>query len=82
MGGIVPRVNVEFVGPIRRPWREHQRAVDLPDGASVADLVSELGYSDREREHLSVLVNAERAKPSVVLDDEDSVVVTIIVGGG
>lgn len=78
----MPRVDVEFVGPVRRPWREHRRAIDLPGGASVAGLISDLGYSENEREHVAVLINEKRAKPSRLLQEGDSVVVTVIVGGG
>jgi sulfur carrier protein ThiS len=78
----LPRVDVELVGPIRRPWREQKRTVDVPDGTSVADLLADLGYSSTESEHMSVLVNAERTRSSTRLGEGDQIVITVIVGGG
>lgn len=76
------QVSVEFVGPVRRPWREQRRDVEIGDGTTVASLVEQLGYSDADRRHLTVLVNSEKVPSSTILSDGDTIVVTMIVGGG
>lgn len=76
------QVSVEFVGPVRRPWREQKRDLEIEDGTNVAALVERLGYSESDGRHLTVLVNTVKVKSSTVLSDGDEVVVTMIVGGG
>ncbi len=76
------RVSIEFVGPVRRPWRVQRRDVDVEDGTTVAGLVEQLGYSAADSRHLTVLVNSEKVRASNALSEGDTVVVTMIVGGG
>jgi sulfur carrier protein ThiS len=76
------RVHVELVGPMRRPWREHRREIEVGDQTTIDGLLAQLGYSADEARHLTVLIGGARANRSRRLADGDRVVVLLIVGGG
>ncbi len=76
------KVNVEFVGAVRRPWPEQQREVEVGDGSTVGDLLGELGYERKEQRYLTTLLEDQRVKPSRELSDGDHLVVMLVIGGG
>jgi sulfur carrier protein ThiS len=78
----MPRVQVELVGPMRRPWPESSRDLDLAVGTTVGDLLASLGYPPPQAAHLVVRVNGVKVRPGTVLGDGDRVTVILVVGGG
>ena len=76
------KVTVRFAGPIRRPWPEASREVEIRPGSSVAELLSTLGYARHELSYLQAAVNRLVVPPSTTLSDEDQVDVMLRVGGG
>jgi len=75
-------VHVEFLGPMRRPWRERERDVDIDAGATIGELMSQLGYTEEESRFFSVTINGERGRGNQVLTHGDQVTLTLVVGGG
>ena len=76
------RVNVEFVGAVRRPWSEQQRDLEVEAGSTVGDLLGQLGFERRERRFLTTVLGDRRVKPSQALADGDRLVVMLVIGGG
>jgi sulfur carrier protein ThiS len=75
-------VNVEFMGPVRRPWAESRRAVQVGVDATVASLLAELGFRQDETRHLWVAINNDKKPPTHALVDGDHVTIALLVGGG
>jgi sulfur carrier protein ThiS len=75
-------IHVEFLGPMRRPWPERERDVEIDSGWTVGELMTHLGYREDESRFFSVVVNGSRARGDVALTDGDRVTLTVVVGGG
>ena len=76
------QVQVEFVGPVRRPWPQRRGDAPIEVGATVASLLAQLGFAPAEARFLSVLVNGARVAATTPLAAGDHVVVALMVGGG
>jgi molybdopterin converting factor small subunit len=76
------RVQVQFFGPIRRPWAESEGEVELAGGATLRELLRELGYGVHELRYIEVMVNGERGRPGDPLRDGDRVSLRLLIGGG
>ncbi|MBM4397490.1 MAG: hypothetical protein FJ087_17615 [Deltaproteobacteria bacterium] len=75
-------VTVRFVGPVRRPGPERSMVVDRAGVRTVADLLARLGYSPREAERLTVLLDGVRAEPEAQLGGARTADILILIGGG
>ena len=75
-------VAVEFVGPMRRPWRERKREVEAVDAATIAELLVTLGYAEPESRHFAFTLNGVRATLTSPLAARDRLAVLLMVGGG
>ena len=76
------KVEVQFLGPIRRPWPERSRTVEIEGGTSVHDFLLEVGFAEKELKRIVIIYNGKRSKTSAVLNDGDSLAVGLPVGGG
>jgi hypothetical protein len=75
-------IEVELVGPMRRPWPERQRTVQLAEGSVLGDLLASWGYREEEARHLSCSVNGVAARLRTRLVDGDRLSVALLLGGG
>jgi len=75
-------IEVEFVGPLRRPWPERQRTVELAEGTLLGELLGAWGYREEEARHLSCSVNGVAARLRTPLADGDRLSVALLLGGG
>ncbi|MFZ0744600.1 MAG: molybdenum cofactor biosynthesis protein MoaE [Terracidiphilus sp.] len=78
------QVRVLAFGMLKESIGPDAVAIDLPDGATVADLLAELGKRDADLRHrgIAVGVNAEYANASQVLRNGDEVGLLPPVSGG
>jgi probable selenium-dependent hydroxylase accessory protein YqeC len=76
------RLTVEFVGPVRRPWPERRRELEVPTATAVAALLAELGYSPEEGARLTVLVDGARVDAQAPLADGARIEILLPLGGG
>lgn len=76
------RVEVEFVGAIRRPWPEQKRRLEAPTGTTVGQLLASLGYEEHELRYLVIQINGAKSKKASVLRQDDRLMVMLIIGGG
>lgn len=75
-------VTVRFSGPIRRPWPEASREVEIEPGWTVAQLLATLGFAPHELPYLQAARNRVAVPLSSPLSDGDDVDVLLRVGGG
>jgi molybdopterin converting factor subunit 1 len=75
------RVNVRLFAGLREQAGTGERALDMPDGASVADVWAVLGLGEEPR-GLLYAVNREYAAGERVLEDGDEVALIPPVSGG
>jgi sulfur carrier protein ThiS len=75
-------VTVRFSGPIRRPWPEASRSLEMSAGTTIAMLLSALGFARHELGFLQAAVNGVAAPVAAALADGDAVDVMLRVGGG
>ncbi len=75
-------VTVRFSGPIRRPWPEATREVELEPGVTVAELLATLGFARDQLSFFHAAVYRVAVPLSTALSDEDQVDVMLRVGGG
>ena len=76
------RVTVRFSGPIRRPWPEESRTLEVEAASTVASVLRGLGYARRELRFLLTAVGGESAGLKAELADGDCLEVMLRVGGG
>jgi sulfur carrier protein ThiS len=76
------RLTVTLHGPVRRPFAEVTRSCELAAPATVADLLSDLGFAAAEQAVLHVAVNGAAARRWSHLNDGDDVIVMLKAGGG
>jgi sulfur carrier protein ThiS len=78
----MPEVTVRFTGPVRRPWPESERLLNVDDGTTVGDLLLSLGFTERELALLSTASNSQVVPATTVLDRDATLDVVLRVGGG
>jgi molybdopterin converting factor small subunit len=77
------KVEVQIIGPLRKYFERDREPVELPAGATAADLLSHLHpplWLDQGP--LLIVVNQRFAKPSTPLVEGDQVMFMLPVGGG
>ncbi|MBU0550534.1 hypothetical protein KKF91_08285 [Myxococcota bacterium] len=74
-------VNVRIMGLLRRP-PDFQNPITLNEGACVVDLLTQLGYRERERRALRVDRAGAALGPMDPLKDQDQLVIYAMIGGG
>jgi sulfur carrier protein ThiS len=75
-------VTVRFVGPIRRPWPETSRSLEVAPGSTVGAVLAGLGFARPQLGLLHAAVNGVATPASTVLADGDTLEVMLRVGGG
>jgi len=76
------KITVRFAGPLRRPWPEESRALELAEGADVGALLGGLGYSPEESRRIIAVVQGEKKTLFHVLSDGDEIRLLLLAGGG
>jgi len=76
------QLTVSFFGPIKRPWPEATRELDLEAGTTVEGLLTSLGYKPEDMRRVAVVVNGQKQKASTCLQDGDDVRFVLLAGGG
>lgn len=75
-------VEIRFSGPIRRPWPEPGRALELAEGTTVGEALRALGFARHELRFLHTAVAGETVRADRELRDGDRLEVMLRVGGG
>ncbi len=77
------RIKTSFFGPIRRPWPEESKEIEIKEGTKVQGLLLSLGFEESELRRLAVVLNGRKVSMSkeLLLGDDDLRVV-LLAGGG
>jgi molybdopterin converting factor small subunit len=76
------KVKASFFGPIRRPWPEQSREVEVEDGTDVQALLESLGYQVEDLRRVAVVIRGKKVRLSHKLEDGDEVRFVLLAGGG
>jgi sulfur carrier protein ThiS len=76
------RVKANFFGPIRRPWPEQSREVEVGENTDVRTLLESLGYQAEDLRRVAVVIKGKKVKLSHELQDGDDVRFVLLAGGG
>ena len=76
------RVKIEIVPGLKNPRKEHRFDMDLPDDATVKNMLMEIGYEEKETEHLMVSISNKLVPMEKKLKDGDDIFVWAPIGGG
>lgn len=76
-------ISVSFFGPIRRPWPENTRELEVEASTSIEALLRSLGYEEDDLRRVAVVVNGRRKKKlDTELQQGDDVRCVLLAGGG
>ena len=75
-------IRVRIGGLLTKPSGRSELELDLPEGATVRDLLSAVGYTDEHIPRIMATVAGSIRKQQYVLADRDEVRLSILVGGG
>lgn len=76
------KVKASFFGPIRRPWPEQSREVEVEDATDVQTLLESLGYSPEDLRRVAIVIGGKKVKLSHTLKEGDDVRFVLLAGGG
>ena len=75
-------IRVIIFGSLLRPEGKHDYVKEVPEGASVKDLMLALGYQPQHVATILPTVNGAQASQHARLKEGDEVVLSVMVGGG
>ena len=81
-GKYLMKLTVSFFGPIRRPWPESTRGLQVEQGTTVEDLLVTLGYRVEDMRRVATVVNGKRKSLATELRDGDDLRFVLLAGGG
>lgn len=76
------KVSVDHIALIHAKNLDANRQVELPDGASVKDLLDQIGIEPEHQKAVVPFINKEKAKRAHALQDGDEVFLSLAIGGG
>lgn len=76
------KLNVSFFGPIKRPWPESTRELEVDPGTTIERLLDSLGYQVSDMRRVATVVNGKKRTPSTELQQGDDVRFVLLAGGG
>jgi sulfur carrier protein ThiS len=76
------KVTASFFGPIKRPWPEQSREVEVEQNTDVQALLKSLGYSPEDLRRVAIVIGGKKVKLSHKLSDGDDVRFVLLAGGG
>lgn len=79
---VIMKVKASFFGPIKRPWPEQSREVEIDDGTDVQALLESLGYQAEDLRRVAIVIKGKKVKLSQELKDGDDVRFVLLAGGG
>jgi sulfur carrier protein ThiS len=76
------KVRLTFLGPIRRPWSESSRELDIESDTTIEGLLTGLGYTSEDMQRVALVVAGQRQRVTERLSDGDELRVVLLAGGG
>ncbi len=75
-------IRVDHIALIHCDNLTADKSIELPEPATVTDLLNALGISTQHQKAVVPFINSERAKRTSDLHDGDEVFLSLAVGGG
>jgi sulfur carrier protein ThiS len=75
-------VKIEIGLGLKNPRNEHRFEMDLSDDATVKTMLMEIGYEEKEIDHLRVSINNKLVPKEKRLKDGDDIFVWAPISGG
>ena len=76
------KVEIKFTGPIRRPWPEPSRILELEEGISIVELLSLLGFEEEEGRFVTVLLDGQALRHYRKVPEGATLILMVPAGGG
>lgn len=76
------KVRVEHIALIQCPHLETDGTVQVADGATITDVLNQIGIDPDHQRAVVPFINSEKAKRSHTLHDGDKVFLSLAIGGG
>ncbi len=76
------KVRVEHIALIQCQQLDADSSVQLSEGATITDLLNQIGIAAEHQRAVVPFINSEKAKRSHVLSDGDTVFLSLAIGGG
>lgn len=76
------QVKLSYVGYLKLPGVKSGSAVEVAEGATVADVLSQYGVAAEQQRHITPFVNGEERRHAAPLADGDELTLVIQIGGG
>jgi sulfur carrier protein ThiS len=76
------KLRLSFFGPIRRPWPEASREVEIEAGSTLEQVLVCLGYQAEDLKRVALVVNGKKRPGATELQADDDVRVVLLAGGG
>ncbi len=76
------KLKVSFFGPIKRPWPESTRELEVEEGLTIQALLESLGYEAEHMRRVAMVVNGKKEKLSAPLSPGDDVRFVLLACGG
>ncbi|MHA1214230.1 MAG: MoaD/ThiS family protein [Candidatus Hodarchaeales archaeon] len=77
-------VTIELVATVKNPFpsKKRKEKVTLDKPITIVELLSHIGFSHNDIEHLVQIVNGVRVRNDYLIADGDHIFVTMPIGGG
>jgi sulfur carrier protein ThiS len=76
------KIIASFFGPIKRPWPEQSREMEVADDTDVQALLESLGYQAEDLRRVAMVIGGRKVKLTHKLEDGDEVRFVLLAGGG
>ncbi|MHA1972310.1 MAG: MoaD/ThiS family protein [Candidatus Hodarchaeales archaeon] len=77
-------VTIELVATLKNPFpsKKRKEEVTLEKSITITELMTHIGFSHNDIEHLVLIVNGVRVKNDYLVTNGDHIFVTMPIGGG
>lgn len=76
------KIKASFFGPIKRPWPEQTREVEIEEKTTIRALLESFGYKVEDMRRVAVVINGKKQAWDTVLRENDDLRFVLMAGGG
>ncbi len=76
------KIKASFFGPIKRPWPEQTREVEIEEQTTIRVLLESFGYKVEDMRRVAVVINGKKQAWDTVLQENDDLRFVLMAGGG
>jgi len=78
----VMEIKVSFFGPIKRPWPEQSRKIEVEEGINIRKLLHILGYGESDIRRVATVINGKKVSLGTQIQAGADVRFVLLAGGG